>query len=46
MDYTDSLPDMPVRPLPGLHFNLFKDGKVDLCAKYRIQKPASNRRHG
>jgi len=33
MDYTDSLPDMPVRPLPGLHFNLLKDGKVDLCTE-------------
>lgn len=31
MDYTDSMPDMRVRPLPGLHFNLAHDGKVDLC---------------
>ncbi|WAK04118.1 LTA synthase family protein [Methylobacter sp. YRD-M1] len=31
MDYTDSMPDMRVRPLPGLHFNLVNDGKVDLC---------------
>jgi phosphoglycerol transferase MdoB-like AlkP superfamily enzyme len=31
MDYTDSMPDMRVRPLPGLHFNLANDGKVDLC---------------
>lgn len=31
MDYVSPLPDMRVRPLPGLHFNLLKDGKVDLC---------------
>lgn len=31
MDYTDSMPDMRVRPLPGLHFNLTGDQKVDLC---------------
>jgi phosphoglycerol transferase MdoB-like AlkP superfamily enzyme len=31
MDYTDSMPDMRVRPLPGLHFNLTEDQKVDLC---------------
>jgi len=31
MDYINPLPDMRVRPLPGLHFNLLKDGKVDLC---------------
>ena len=30
MDYASPLPDMRVRPLPGLHFNLLKDGKVDL----------------
>lgn len=31
MDYTDSMPDMRVRPLPGLHFNLTGGQKVDLC---------------
>ena len=31
MDYVNPLPDMRVRPLPGLHFNLLKDGNVDLC---------------
>ncbi|MFU8788352.1 MAG: LTA synthase family protein [Methylobacter sp.] len=32
MDYTAGLPDMRIRPLPGLHFNLLgKDGAVDLC---------------
>jgi hypothetical protein len=31
MDYTSPLPDMRVRPLPGLHFNLLNDGKVDVC---------------
>lgn len=31
MDYTDSMPDMRVRPLPGLHFNLANDGKLDIC---------------
>ena len=31
MDYVTPLSDMHVRPLPGLHFNLLKDGKVDVC---------------
>jgi phosphoglycerol transferase MdoB-like AlkP superfamily enzyme len=31
MDYAMPLPDMRIRPLPGLHFNLLKDRKVDLC---------------
>lgn len=31
MDYTDSMTDMRVRPLPGLHFDLLKNGKVELC---------------
>jgi len=33
MDYVTPLPDMRVRPLPGLHFNLMADGKIDLCAE-------------
>ena len=31
MDYVTPLPDMRVRPLPGLHFDLRDEGKVDLC---------------
>ncbi len=31
LDYTLPLPDMRVRPLPGLHFNVLKGGKVDVC---------------
>lgn len=31
MDYVNPLPDMMIRPLPGLHFNLLKGDKVDLC---------------
>ncbi|WP_411727081.1 LTA synthase family protein [Methyloglobulus sp.] len=31
LDYTRPLPDMRVRPLPGLHFNVLKDGKIDVC---------------
>jgi phosphoglycerol transferase MdoB-like AlkP superfamily enzyme len=31
MDYAAPLPDSRVRPLPGLHFNLLGDGKIDLC---------------
>ncbi len=31
LNYTDPLPDMRVRPLPGLHFNVLKDGKIDVC---------------
>ncbi len=31
MNFTQPLPDMIVRPLPGLHFNLLKDGKIDIC---------------
>ncbi len=31
IDYTHPLPDMRVRPLPGLHFNILNDGKVDVC---------------
>lgn len=33
MDYVTPLPGMRVRPLPGLHFNLLADGKIDLCAE-------------
>ncbi|MEQ1530178.1 MAG: LTA synthase family protein [Methylococcales bacterium] len=39
MDYSNNpLPDIRVRPLPGLHFNLDKTGKVDMC----IEPPYSN----
>ena len=32
MDYVTPLPDMLVRTTPGgMHFNLLKDGKVDVC---------------
>lgn len=31
LDYTRPLPDMRVRPLPGLHFNVLKNGKIDVC---------------
>lgn len=31
MNFTQPLPDMVVRPLPGMHFNLLKDGKIDIC---------------
>ncbi len=31
MDYTVAPPNMRVRPLPGLHFNLLANGSVDLC---------------
>jgi Sulfatase len=31
LDYSIPLPEMRVRPLPGLHFNLLKDGKIDVC---------------
>jgi phosphoglycerol transferase MdoB-like AlkP superfamily enzyme len=31
ISYTHPLPDMRVRPLPGLHFNVLKDGKIDVC---------------
>jgi phosphoglycerol transferase MdoB-like AlkP superfamily enzyme len=31
MDYTAPLPNMRVRPLPGLHFNVSADGTVDMC---------------
>lgn len=31
MDYTAPLPNIRVRPLPGLHFNTLADGAVDMC---------------
>jgi phosphoglycerol transferase MdoB-like AlkP superfamily enzyme len=31
MDYAAPLPNMRVRPLPGLHFNVLADGTVDMC---------------
>lgn len=31
LNYTEPLPDMRTRPLPGLHFNVLKDGKIDVC---------------
>jgi hypothetical protein len=31
IDYTNPIPDMRIRPLPGLHFNVSKDGKIDVC---------------
>ncbi|MDO9169089.1 MAG: sulfatase-like hydrolase/transferase [Methylobacter sp.] len=31
MDYTQPLPGMQVRPLPGLHFNVPTNGTVELC---------------
>ena len=31
MDYAGPLPDMRIRPLPGLHFDLLAEGKVDIC---------------
>ena len=31
MDYTIPPPDLRVRPLPGLHFNVLNGGKVDVC---------------
>jgi phosphoglycerol transferase MdoB-like AlkP superfamily enzyme len=31
MDYTQAPSELRVRPLPGLHFNLLKDGKIDVC---------------
>ena len=31
MDYVEPLPEITVRPLPGLHFDLLSSGKIDLC---------------
>ena len=33
MDYTDSLPNLLVRPLPGLHFNILNNKKLELCTE-------------
>ncbi len=33
MDYSAQLPNMRVRPLPGLHFNILADGAVELCTE-------------
>jgi phosphoglycerol transferase MdoB-like AlkP superfamily enzyme len=31
MDYSAPLPNMRVRPLPGMHFNIRVDGAIELC---------------
>lgn len=31
LDYTRPLPDVRVRPLPGLHFNVLKNAKIEVC---------------
>ena len=31
LDYAHPLPDMRIRPLPGLQFNILKNGKIDVC---------------
>ncbi|MGR9086264.1 MAG: LTA synthase family protein, partial [Gammaproteobacteria bacterium] len=31
MDYSRALPDRQVRPLPGMHFDLYHDGKIEIC---------------
>jgi phosphoglycerol transferase MdoB-like AlkP superfamily enzyme len=31
LDYTHALPDMRIRPLPGLHFDVLKNGKIEVC---------------
>ena len=31
MDYTQPVPGMRIRPLPGLHFDLLDDGRIDVC---------------
>jgi hypothetical protein len=31
LDYAHALPGMRIRPLPGLHFNILQDGKIDVC---------------
>ncbi len=31
MDFAAPLPDLRVRPLPGLHFNILPDGTVEMC---------------
>jgi phosphoglycerol transferase MdoB-like AlkP superfamily enzyme len=31
MDYTSAPPDVRVRPLPGLHFNVLQNNKIEVC---------------
>ena len=31
LDYAHPILDMRIRPLPGLHFNVLNDGKIDVC---------------
>jgi phosphoglycerol transferase MdoB-like AlkP superfamily enzyme len=31
MDYTSTPPDVRVRPLPGLHFNVLPNNKIEVC---------------
>lgn len=31
MDYTATPPDVRVRPLPGLHFNVLQNNKIEVC---------------
>ena len=39
MDYVNPLPDMLIRPLPGLHLAVLNNGKVDLCKEPPYSKP-------
>lgn len=45
LDYTYRPSAMRVRPLPGLHFNVLQDGKIDVCkeAPYSESCQVSNR---
>ena len=38
LDYPHSFPEMRVRPLPGLYFNVLKDGKIDICKEPPFSK--------
>ncbi len=31
LDFAHPIPDIRIRPLPGLHFNVLKGGKIDVC---------------
>jgi len=31
MDYTQPIPGMRIRPLPGLHFDVLDEGKIEVC---------------